>query len=80
MDLLPNIKSAKKRVKITKKKRLRNRSLKSAFKTALRKVDAQKSESVIRAIRALDKAVTKGILHRNNAARKKSRLTKMLQV
>ncbi|EJY57034.1 ribosomal protein S20 [Alicyclobacillus hesperidum URH17-3-68] len=83
---MPNIKSAKKRVLVAKRQTLRNTSLKSALRTSIRKFESayatqdveQAQETLRAAIRALDKAVTKGILHKNAAARKKSRLTKRL--
>ena len=81
--MLPNIKSAEKRVDIIRKKTLRNAMLKSKLKTTVRRFDealASQSEDskakLQRALVAIDKAVTKGILHKNTAARKKSRLTK----
>lgn len=81
---MPNIKSAVKKVRIIHKRTLRNVSLRSALRTAIRKLerslaenDRQVTEQNLRnALRAIDKAVTKGILHKNTAARKKSRLTK----
>lgn len=81
---MPNIKSAVKRVKITKARTLRNASAKSALRTSLKRfeqaVRAQDLETARVALRSatqsLDKAVTKGIVHRNHAARKKSRLMK----
>ncbi len=81
---MPNIKSAIKRVEIAQKRTIRNASIKSAVKTAIRKYEvALKSESrevaettLRKALVALDKAVSKGVLHKNAAARKKSRLTK----
>jgi len=84
---MPNIKSAIKRVKITKVRTMRNVSAKSALRTALRKFETALRErdmetaqtALHNATRTLDKAVTKGIVHRNYAARKKSRLTKRLQ-
>ncbi|ADG83300.1 30S ribosomal protein S20 [Thermincola ferriacetica] len=84
---MPNIKSAMKRVEITKKRTLRNSAIKSSVKTAIRKfenalenanIDEAKAKLTV-AISALDKAVTKGVLHKNSAARKKSRLVKKLQ-
>lgn len=83
---MANIKSAKKRVLIIRKKTLRNRMIKSGVKTAIRKVylanDAkdQKAakEALIAAISAIDKAKSKGVIHKNTAARKISRLTKMV--
>ncbi len=78
---MPNIKSAKKRVRITAKKTLRNKILKSNLKTALKRAFAEESsmESKKRAIELVDKAVTKGILHKNNAARKKSAIARMMK-
>ncbi|ABO51015.1 SSU ribosomal protein S20P [Desulforamulus reducens MI-1] len=81
---MPNIKSAIKRVEITKARTIRNASIKSAVKTAIRryeealaKADKEVAETALRnAMVAVDKAVTKGVLHKNAAARKKSRLTK----
>lgn len=81
---MPNIKSAIKRVEIAQKRTIRNASIKSAVKTAIRKFEVSlKAESrevaettLRKALVALDKAVTKGVLHKNAAARKKSRLTK----
>lgn len=82
---MPNIKSAKKRVKVIEKKTLRNKAVKSDLKTALKKADAavannaSDKEQVVRAaIKKVDMACTKGILHKNNAARKKSQLAKKL--
>ena len=81
---MANIKSAKKRIKVIAKKTLRNRIIKSQTKTAIKKFivavesgdkDLAKA-ALIRAISAIDKATTKGIFHKNNASRKKSRLTR----
>ncbi len=78
---MPNIKSAKKRVLIAEANNMRNKSYTSALRTALKKADAaldsnadNKAECVKVAVKKLDQAVTKGILHKNNAARKKSAL------
>ncbi|MBX6351846.1 MAG: 30S ribosomal protein S20 [Thermoflavifilum sp.] len=81
---MPNIKSAEKRVRLTEKRTLRNASLKSAMRTTIKKFEAALAQQNVEqarlalriACRALDKAVTKGIIHRNTANRKKSRLTK----
>ena len=81
---MANIKSAKKRIKVIAKKTLRNRIIKSQTKTAIKKflvaVDAGNKDlakaALIHAISAIDKATTKGVLHKNNASRKKSRLTR----
>lgn len=83
---MPNIKSAEKRVRITARRTLRNASLKSALRTTVRKFDAAVTHSDLDqarlalkiATRALDKAATKGVIHRNTASRKKSRLTRHL--
>ena len=82
---MANIKSAKKRVKVNNAKALRNKAIKSDLKTALKKAyaavenNADNKEEVVRlAIKKVDMACTKGILHKNNAARKKSALAKSL--
>jgi small subunit ribosomal protein S20 len=82
---MPNIKSAKKRVKVNDAKAARNKAVKSDLKTALKKADlavannADDKEAVVKtAIKKVDMACTKGILHKNNAARKKSSLAKSL--
>ncbi|MBE6649545.1 MAG: 30S ribosomal protein S20 [Ruminococcaceae bacterium] len=83
---MPNIKSAKKRVKVTATKTLRNQMIKSALKSSIRKYKAAVAEgnkdaalaAYKEAVKKVDKAVNKGILHKNNAARKKSRFTKQL--
>ncbi|MBO4452820.1 MAG: 30S ribosomal protein S20 [Clostridia bacterium] len=83
---MPNIKSAKKRVKVTETKTLQNKMFKSAMKTSIKKykaaiADGNKelaSQTYLEAVGMVDKAVAKGILHKNNAARKKSQYTKLL--
>ena len=83
---MPNIKSAKKRVKVTEVKTLQNKMFKSAMKTSVKKykaaVDAGDKDLAEKtyadAVAMVDRAVTKGILHKNNAARKKSQFTKLL--
>ena len=83
---MPNIKSAKKRVKIIEKKTLRNNMIKSAYKTAIRKFDeAVKAGNVeeakvlfSEATKKIDQACTKGVIVKNTAARKKSSLSKKL--
>lgn len=82
---MPNIKSAKKRVKVIKVKTLRNKSYNSSLKTELKKADAavaanadNKEEAVRLAMKKIDQAVSKGILHKNCAARKKSALVRKL--
>lgn len=78
---MPNIKSAKKRVLISKANNEHNKAYRSALKTAVKKADAaieNKSDdmaaSVTAAVKKIDQAASKGILHKNNAARKKSAL------
>lgn len=82
---MPNIKSAKKRVKVIQTKTARNKAIKSDLKTALKKADAavndnadNKTEVVRAAIKKVDMACSKGIMHKNKAARKKSQLAKKL--
>jgi len=83
---VPNIKSAIKRVKTSEKRRLRNASQKSALRTSVKAVDnaiqssdaEQAQAALIEATKKLDKAVTKGLIHKNAAARKKSRLAKQI--
>ena len=83
VENLPNIKSAMKRVKVIKTKTLRNNIQKSILKTSIRKCKeaiatgaSNKEEAFKNAIKSIDKAVSKNILHRNTAARKKSKLAK----
>ena len=78
---MPNIKSAKKRVKVNAAKNFRNKALKSSLKTAVKKAnaaiesgEANMAETVKVAVKKLDQAAAKGLLHKNNAARKKSQL------
>jgi small subunit ribosomal protein S20 len=80
---MPNLPSAQKRMRIEEKRRIRNKSVKSTVRTEVTKArsaiaaspaEPTTVEAVRDAISELDKAVTKGVLHRNNAARRKSRL------
>ena len=83
---LANIKSAKKRIKVIAKKTLRNKMIKSRTKTEVKKVvtavsagsKAEAQTALVSAVRAIDKATSKGVFHKNNASRKKSRLTKLV--
>ena len=78
---MPNIKSAKKRVKVSEKKNLRNRMAKSAMKTVVKKFEAAVAtgNADYNGVQsALDKAVTKGVMSKNAANRKKARLAKRL--
>ncbi len=80
---MPNIKSAKKRVKVIRVKTLQNQMIKSSLKTCLKKFDstlaagdAAQTESAYKlAVKKLDQAVAKGVLHKNTASRRKSQLT-----
>ena len=78
---MPNIKSAKKRVLVNATKQARNKSNNSALKTAIKKANAaieanadDKSAAVAFAVKKIDQAAAKGLIHKNNAARKKSAL------
>jgi len=83
---LPVTKSAQKQVRVTERRQLRNKSIRSRCKTDVTKAErlifsgelesAQKA--VVAAISSLDKALEKGVIHPNNAARRKSRLVKKL--
>ena len=81
---MANIKSAKKRVLVNRKKAERNKSIKSAVKTSIKKVEvaieAKDKEAAVaalqNAISTIDKAATKCVYHKNTAARKVSRLSK----
>ena len=82
---MPNIKSAKKRVKVIERKTLRNQMVKSALKTAIKRFDAAVSsnDSAAKdyfrfAVKKIDQAVAKGILAKNTASRKKAQLAKKL--
>lgn len=83
---MPNIKSAKKRVKVIETKTLQNKMFKTALKSTVKKYKAALAEgnkeiaskTYLDAVSKIDKAVTKGIIHKNNAARKKSQFTLML--
>ena len=82
---MPNIKSAKKRVIVNDKRAKRNKSMNSALKTAIKKANvaiesgsADKEVLVTAAVKKIDQATAKGLLHKNNAARKKSALVTQL--
>ena len=83
---MPNIKSAKKRVKIIEKKTLRNNMIKSAYKTSVKNfeaaIEAGKIEEAktlfAEATKKIDQACSKGVIVKNTAARKKSNLAKKL--
>ena len=80
---MPNIKSAIKRVKVAEKANIANSQAKSAMRTTVKKAEQalatgaeNAQELVVAASKALDKAASKGLIHKNAAARKKSRLAK----
>ena len=82
---MPNIKSAKKRVKVNMTKAAANKARKSNLKTVLKKANlavennaADKNEAIKVAIKRVDQACAKGLMHKNAAARKKSQLAKKL--
>lgn len=82
---MPNIKSAKKRVKVIRTKTMQNKAIKSNLKTVLKTADAactnkaENSEAAVRlAMKKVDQAAAKNIIHKNAAARKKSQLAKKL--
>jgi len=84
VTLVPNIKSAIKRVKIIQERTLRNAAARSTLRTSIRKYNealaggnaAEAKIALVNAIKNLDKAAGKGIIHKNAAARRKSRLTR----
>ena len=82
---MPNITSAKKRVRIIEAKTARNKALKSNLKTMIKKADAaiassaEDKEAAVRlAVKRIDQAAAKGLLHKNTAARRKAALAKKL--
>jgi len=83
---LANIKSAKKRIKVISKKTLKNKMIKSQTKTAIKKAllaiesgDKAEAAAAVKAAESrIARAYTKGIYHKNNAARKKSRLARLV--
>ena len=80
---MPNIKSAKKRVLVSESKAAQNKAARSALKTELKKFEAAEAEgnrseaegAYKTAVKVVDKAVGHGLLHKNNAANKKSKMT-----
>ena len=83
---MANIKSAKKRVLVNRKKAERNKSIKSAVKTSIKKVEAAVAANdkaaaqaaLVDATSVIERACSKGVYHKNNAARKVSRLSKLV--
>jgi small subunit ribosomal protein S20 len=83
---MPNIKSAVKRVRTNETKNARNTQVKSAMRSSVKKADhavanneENANNTVKVAIQQVEKAASKGLLHKNTAARKKSRLMKKMQ-
>ncbi len=83
---MPNIKSAKKRVKVIEKKTLRNNMIKSGYKSAVKKFEEAIANGnveeakvlLVDATKKIDQACSKGVIVKNTAARKKSSLSKKL--
>ena len=83
---MPNIKSAKKRVIVTKTKTLQNKIFRTQLKTDIKKFEAAvaagdkavAATAYVAAVKKIDKAAARGIIHKNAAAHKKSRFTKKL--
>ena len=83
---MPIIKSAKKRILVTEIKTARNKSIRSEVKTAIKKVEAAvvandkeaATAALSVAISTIESACSKGVYHKNNAARKVSRITKLV--
>ncbi|MBI2460357.1 MAG: 30S ribosomal protein S20 [Candidatus Rokubacteria bacterium] len=84
---MANTRSALKRMRQNETRRLRNSAVRSSVKTVVKTVRTtlgagsatEAEQALARAIRTLDKAVTKGVLHKNTAARRKSRLARQLR-
>ena len=81
---MPHTRSAWKRMRTSREARLRNRSVRSAMKTAIKKVMTASSreeaaEALRRATSIIDRTASKGVIHRNAAARYKSRLAKLVE-
>ncbi len=83
---MANIKSAKKRILVSKTRAARNKSVRSSVKTAIRKVEAAvaandkeaANAALTAAVSRIEKAASKGVYHKNNSARKVSRLAKLV--
>ncbi|PZN03572.1 MULTISPECIES: 30S ribosomal protein S20 [Thermaerobacter] len=84
---MPNTRSARKRVRQAERNRLRNKMYKTRIKTAIRRLEEALTggdptaiqEALRRAVSAIDRAAVRGAIHRNTAARKKSRLMQRLK-
>ena len=85
-SIMPNIKSAKKRVLVTEKKTMQNKAVKSALKTQIKKfltaVESGNKEEATKlypeTVSAIDAAASKGVIHKNNANNRKAKLAKKL--
>ena len=83
---MPNTRSARKQVRVTQRRQLRNKSVRSLCKTNITKAEKlifsgeleSAQEAAVAAISSLDRAAEKGVIHSNNAARRKSRLMRKL--
>ena len=83
---MPNTRSARKQVRVIQRRQLRNKSIQSLCKTNITKAERlifsgeleSAQEAAVAAISSLDRAAEKGVIHPNNAARRKSRLMKKL--
>jgi len=83
---LANILSAKKRIELTRKQTAQNKAIRSSYRTAIKRFeealaanDIEKAQELLQvALSRIDRAASKGVIHRNQAARRKSRLTKRL--
>lgn len=75
---MPNIQSAKKNMRKTRAATVRNRAQRSALRTALKKAKAPgaSEETKLQAVKLLDRAARKGLIHRNNAGRQKSAIAR----
>ena len=75
---MANIKSAKKRILVTETKTARNKAIRSEVKTSIKKVEAAAEAAYKDASSVIESACSKGVYHKNNAARKVSRLAKLV--
>jgi small subunit ribosomal protein S20 len=76
-ETMPNIKSVKKRVEISNNRKVANAAVKGAMKTAVKKVSKSAEVTDVRdAVKKIDKALKKGIIKKNTAARKKAQVMK----
>jgi small subunit ribosomal protein S20 len=75
-QLVPNLASAKKNMRKSRAAAIRNRAQKSALRTALKRATTGTADERLAAVKLLDRAARKGLIHRNAAARHKSQLAK----